>query len=265
MRCKRCGSEIQDGDMFCGNCGWKVEEKKKPVIPIIIGIVVVVLIAVIGIFWYLHHQEQKKVEENLAKFQERVEEGKKESESDQADTADQEKAEDADEAEEDTEDAENTRQAADPTEGGIHRYEYMISDVTWTQAYQECLDRGGYLVRINSREEYDYIISQLNSRGLSNIQFKIGGMRATDSRDYYWVDESGQMYGDVINSRSYWCASEWMAGEPSYQDGATQEQYLDIFYHQNSGKWVWNDVPDDIMAAVPSFSGKLGYICEYEE
>ena len=74
MRCKRCGSEIQDGDMFCGNCGWKVEEKKKPVIPIIIGIVVVVLIAVIGIFWYLHHQEQKKVEENLAKFQERVEE-----------------------------------------------------------------------------------------------------------------------------------------------------------------------------------------------
>ena len=86
MRCKRCGSEIQDGDMFCGNCGWKVEEKKKPVIPIIIGIVVVVLIAVIGIFWYLHHQGQKKVEENLAKFQERVEEGKKESESDQADT-----------------------------------------------------------------------------------------------------------------------------------------------------------------------------------
>ena len=90
-------------------------------------------------------------------------------------------------------------------------------------------------------------------------------MRATDSRDYYGVDESGQMYGDVINSGSYWCASEWMAGEPSYQDGATQEQYLDIFYHQNSGKWVWNDVPDDILAAVPSFSGKLGYICEYEE
>jgi len=25
-----------------------------------------------------------------------------------------------------------------------------------------------------------------------------------------------------------------------------------------------NDVPDDILSVVPSFSGKIGYICEYE-
>lgn len=260
MKCKRCGQEIQNGDMFCGNCGWKVEPKKKPVIPIIIGIVVVIILVVAGVFWYLHKQEQKKVEENLAKFQEIIEEGSSESGDDTQE--DQSDAQDADE-ENNTDGEEET--AVDPTEGGIHRYEYMISDVTWNQAYQECLDRGGYLVRINSREEYDYIISQLNERHLSNIQFKIGGKREAGSQDYHWVDENGQLYGDVINSDSYWCASEWMAGEPSYRDGSTEEQYLDIFYYKNSGKWVWNDVPDDIVATVPEFSGKIGYICEYEE
>ena len=260
MKCKRCGQEIQNGDMFCGNCGWKVEPKKKPVIPIIIGIVVVIILVVAGVFWYLHKQEQKKVEENLAKFQEKIEEGSSESGDDTQE--DQSDAQDADE-ENNTDGEEET--AVDPTEGGIHRYEYMISDVTWNQAYQECLDRGGYLVRINSREEYDYIISQLNERHLSNIQFKIGGKREAGSQYYHWVDENGQLYGDVINSDSYWCASEWMAGEPSYRDGSTEEQYLDIFYYKNSGKWVWNDVPDDIVATVPEFSGKIGYICEYEE
>ena len=260
MKCKRCGQEIQNGEMFCGNCGWKVEPKKKPVIPIIIGIVVVIILVVAGVFWYLHKQEQKKVEENLAKFQEKIEEGSTESGDDTQE--DQSDAQDADE-ENNTDGEEET--AVDPTEGGIHRYEYMISDVTWNQAYQECLDRGGYLVRINSREEYDYIISQLNERHLSNIQFKIGGKREAGSQDYHWVDENGQLYGDVINSDSYWCASEWMAGEPSYRDGSTEEQYLDIFYYKNSGKWVWNDVPDDIVATVPEFSGKIGYICEYEE
>lgn len=261
MKCKRCGQEIQNGDQFCGNCGWKVEEKKTPVIPIVIGIIVVVILVVAGVFWYLHKQEQKKVEENLAKFQEKIEEDSQASTEDPAD--DQTNSQDA--KEENDADKEEEESVTDPTEGGIHRYEYIISDMTWTQACQECLNRGGYLVRINSREEYDYIISQLNERHLSNIQFKIGGRREANSKEYYWVDEAGKLYGDVINSDSYWCASEWMAGEPSYQDGATEEQYLDIFYHQNSGKWVWNDVPDDIVATVPEFSGKIGYICEYEE
>lgn len=29
--------------------------------------------------------------------------------------------------------------------------------------------------------------------------------------------------------------------------------------------WEWNDVPDDIIAVVPYYHGKIGYIVEYEE
>lgn len=32
----------------------------------------------------------------------------------------------------------------------------------------------------------------------------------------------------------------------------------------SSGQWVWNDVPDDILSVASFYSGKIGYICEYE-
>lgn len=57
-----------------------------------------------------------------------------------------------------------------------------------------------------------------------------------------------------------------LSGEPSYQ-GETpedQEMYLNMFYRGKEERWVWNDVPNDIIAVVNSYSGTVGYICEYE-
>jgi hypothetical protein len=153
----------------------------------------------------------------------------------------------------------------DDTEGGIHRYELIISDCTWEQAYQECLKRGGYLVRINSRREYDYILNQIAKKNMKEIQFKLGGRRDMDSHDYYWINEQNQLYGEKINSSDYWCTNEWMRNEPSYQDGDVQENCLDIFYYEDEGRWVWNDIPNNVLQNVSYFSGKIGYICEYED
>lgn len=153
----------------------------------------------------------------------------------------------------------------DDTEGGIHRYEFIISDCTWEQAYQECLKRGGYLVRINSRREYDYILNQIAKKNMKEIQFKLGGRRDMDSHDYYWINEQNQLYGEKINSSDYWCTNEWMRNEPSYQDRDVQENCLDIFYYEDEGRWVWNDIPNNVLQNVSYFSGKIGYICEYED
>lgn len=153
----------------------------------------------------------------------------------------------------------------DPTEGGIHRYEFIIADVTWSQAFADCKSRGGYLVRINSEEEYQYILKQLDAGSYQKIQFFIGGRRDSGSSEYYWADEDDELYGDQINTSSYWCSSEWLSGEPSFRDGANEEEYLDLLYYKNEGRWTWNDAPNDILAVVPSFSGRIGYICEYED
>lgn len=147
---------------------------------------------------------------------------------------------------------------------GIHRYEYILSDGTWQEAFQDCIDRGGYLVRINSSSEYEYIRKEISRQKMTNIFFHIGGRRDSGSSDYYWVNEDNKLFGEKLNSDDSWCSDEWKKGEPSYKDGSLEELYMDLFFFDGEKRFVWNDIPDNMLAAEPAYSGKLGYICEYE-
>ena len=56
MNCKKCGSEIAEGNKFCPNCGTSINEKKKEYkskylkIKILIGIVILILVIIIVAF-----------------------------------------------------------------------------------------------------------------------------------------------------------------------------------------------------------------------
>ena len=155
---------------------------------------------------------------------------------------------------------------APDTEKQIHTYEVVIEDCTWTQAFDRCRQKGGYLVRINTQEEYAAIINLLQSNtNYAKKQFYISGRREMDQYEYYWADNDNKLFGEALNSGASWTVhttSCWFAGEPSFYGDGVEEHVLDLL--SNDGGWYMNDVPDDILSVVPSFSGKIGYICEYE-
>lgn len=162
---------------------------------------------------------------------------------------------------------EDTKKEEKRDETGIHTYELIVEDVTWSQAYQNCLDKGGYLVRINSEEEYQEILQQINDEDKRNIKFWLGGARSSEgSWDYRWVYEDGT-YGSTILNEEEPYLSYWLSGEPSYfgETVDDQEMYMNMFYVSKEKRWVWNDVPDDLIAAADFYAGTVGYICEYEE
>ena len=151
----------------------------------------------------------------------------------------------------------------------IHEYNVVISDVSWSQAKEACESAGGYLARINSVEEYNYITNMLTSRGYTKQHFYLGGRRDASGSDYYWVNQNNEFIGDALNRSESWSNGYWYINEPSFVDtgsdanGNIQENVMNLFYV--NGTWYLNDSSDNLAANYPSLlSGKVGYIIEFE-
>ncbi len=145
-----------------------------------------------------------------------------------------------------------------------HTYQLVVADCTWLEAFQNAQDAGGYLATFDSPGEYQTVLDMIENQGLTWKIFWIGGRRDFDSYEYYWVDSDNDLIGDPLNDSSSWVYYEWLSGEPSYQDQGIPEYCIDLFYSTTENRFVLNDAPNDIIGAVPSFSGKVGYIIEYD-
>lgn len=261
MKCKYCGFELSTDAKFCYQCGMKVENedilkydqkhlknKGNAEYKILIVVAIFLIVGLLGGYSKIIEKSQKHVgtesKNNTSFFGEKDTDGW---------FTDQEL------------ETQEVEDVYDTAEGGIHRYGFFVDDCTWSEAFEKAREQGGYLVHINSYEEYSNIIDQIYQYGYENIQFRIGGRREIGSTDYYWVDENNKTYGDRINDSSYWVFNEWMSGEPSFIDNEIEENCLEFYYNKKQERWVWNDVPDDIISIVPYYSGNIGYIVEYEE
>lgn len=243
MRCASCGYSNTEDALFCRNCGAKLtkpiqKKPKKPVNPrvspnkkrvlAVVAGILIVTVAAAGVYFYLKNKDKNE----LYTFK-------------------------------GGEEAPAELSMEDRDKEGIHSYSYVLADCGWNEAFSRARDAGGYLAHINSEEEFDYITEQLKDRGYDEMQFFIGSRREAGAQDYYWIDDSGEAYGEPLNDiLGGWF---WMASEPSYSNKGIEEEYLNIFYYRGEGRWIGNDTTENPIVQVPEFQGHVGYIVEFDE
>ena len=156
-----------------------------------------------------------------------------------------------------------------------HHYELLEADMTWTEAEAACRERGGYLATITSWEEFEQIQEQIIQEEKTDIAFWIGAMHSREKGNYgFHCLEPGMDlgYDMLLLFNALWDGFWWEkppAGEPSYK-GLTEagekveEGFVMMRYSSDDDRYYYWDMPDDILAARPSFTGKIGYIREYD-
>lgn len=304
MYCKKCGQQLREGAAFCGNCGtptsaqnqktiadiggnseksmntfaqktveveWSRKKKgeKKTFGILLLCILLLLVVGAGGCFLgYNLNEDKPKVAETMEELEQETEQTEERSEKEKEQgTGEKEDVEIQQE-----EATAEVMPEIEPVhhegvENRIHTYELIVDDVTWTEAYSACIARGGHLVRIDSEEEYQVILQQIDEEEKGNIKFWLGGARdATDVYEYRWIYEDGT-YGSAVLNEDEPFLFYWLNGEPSFYDESIlqDEMYMNMFYVSKEERWVWNDVPDDLIAVAGFYSGTVGYICEYED
>lgn len=154
-----------------------------------------------------------------------------------------------------------------------HHYEIIEADMAWSEAEAACREKGGYLASITSWEELERIQEQIIQEKKTDTSFWIGAMCGRERGNYGFRCLEPEMEYDMLSFyNALWRGFWWEKrpdDEPSYK-GFTEageevaEGFVMMCYSNDDGRYYYWDMPDDILAARPSFSGKIGYICEYD-
>lgn len=136
-----------------------------------------------------------------------------------------------------------------PTPEPESTYQLFIENVTWEEARDLCIERGGHLVTISDADELATVTDLAETYGVSLVW--IGFYRGEDGEIHWVNDEEIDYY-------------IWGDGEPSGHDtDGTAEDY-GLLWQTDSG-WIYNDSRNDPISAYPGiYSGNIAYICEYD-
>ena len=139
----------------------------------------------------------------------------------------------------------------------VPRYTFHANSCSWLEANEHAAARGGHLASIDSVEEFEHLVAEIERLGMGDKYFFIGGTRAENSTDYYWVGSDGTQ---PVNGEASALAGLWLPGEPSYGYGEDVECFMEIHADPDYG-WGLNDVKNQILSYSPK---SVAYIVEYD-
>lgn len=245
--CPKCGRKLANGAQFCSGCGAQLKKannaantaavpvyvppvkKAKKVSSGIIALIIALCIALVscGVVIYTMYINQDAEETSIDR-----------------DSRDNDKDNDKKKQEDETQEQEGVT-----NKPKVSSYSVVKADVTWEEASSSASSQGGYLVSINSKEEFDKVCEMAENMDIS--VFWIGAKRAVSENwgEVKWQD------GEEVTF------ANWFDGEPTYiSEEGNDEQYLMVF--KVNDVWYFNDAENDVSGY---YSGRMGYIAETEE
>lgn len=148
-----------------------------------------------------------------------------------------------------------------------HCYELIEADMTWTEAAAACREGGGYLAAITSREEFERIQDQIAEEGKRGITFYIGAAYSSQEKRFFCLEPNIGNY-DIdyyyIMGKNTYPFEEWSYRGLTEDGREVKEEFGAISYQTKDTGYYFSTVPNDLLDARPSLTGKIGYICEYD-
>ena len=144
-----------------------------------------------------------------------------------------------------------------PVIPGSHssRYEVIQADVSWEEANRICIEKGGHLATITSREEEEKIIAAAEKAKVYRLW--IGG--------YTTNNQYNEAVGHWVMGEPFVYQNWFSEDEPSRFDSDNEAEFY-LMLWKIDGRWSWNDQRNDLINSpfANTYKGKRGYVIEYE-
>ena len=139
-----------------------------------------------------------------------------------------------------------------------HRYDIQKANVSWVGAQDRCLRSGGYLVVINTRDEFNKITAMADELGVDLVW--IGARRDIATNRFVW--ERDEKIDAGVDPNDFKMPL-WGLEAPSFNDGSgNPENYL-ILIRENGG-WYYEDSIDNVNQYY-GWLGRIAYVCEFDD
>lgn len=151
-----------------------------------------------------------------------------------------------------------------------HTYELIIDDVTWNEAQEICKQKGGYLATITCTDEAKKVSALIQEQGLEDYAMFVGYRDCEWIGDTFysnrWINADGSFENVMPAMYDFW-KYNWPDYDYHTEEWRVERQETDCGlakYSKLTDMIYIFEAPDELLTISPQYTGKMGFICEYD-